>query len=147
MNKTASQPTPSQLISNIPTSVLLADAEASSSETASSRAHSLSNAIQKGALVCLAATIPLAVARNFERNMAYAAAPPQRERRIVSKGEYCPALAPVELDLSTLQDAVSGLGFILTAAPATPSLVPDFIYLPPPRHSHLSASPPSGISA
>lgn len=133
---------PSALIGSIPTAALLRDASAAvdAQTSASERGHTLSCAIQKGALVCLAAAIPLAIARNYEYNMYSSAPSSDPERRFEKKAETNPCTPPSALDLSTLQDAVSGLGFILTSTDSSPS-IPDFIYLPQQGKTQI----PSGI--
>jgi hypothetical protein len=133
---------PKQIIENIPTGVLLKDAENHSTQSPEERGFNVAKNLQRGALTCLAASIPLFVLKNHEWQMT----PPlhnQTYEQSIDSAKSTSTPIPKNIDMSTLQDAVSGLGFILD--PPAPSTLPEMIIHLPSHSAGLPFS--SGIAS
>jgi hypothetical protein len=103
---------PEKIIESIPTEALLRDAESAGTQSPEERGYNISKTLQRGALTCLAATIPMFVLKNHEHQMSYPIYNQGVEQSIEKPRSPLPISKP-KMDMSTLQDAVSGLGFIL----------------------------------
>lgn len=131
---------PREIIESIPTSTLLQDTEDSLTKTPAERGFCVSKVLQRGAMVCLASTIPLFIVRNHDAQMTYPLYA-QSEIQSIEPLKATPPNKPPLIDMSTLQDAVSGLGFVLDP----PSSKSDYVS-PLPAPSILISIPPSGAS-
>lgn len=133
------EPNTREIVESIPTSVLLRDAEASRFEDPEQRGFEISKVLRRGALVCLAATLPVFELRSHEAN-SYSARYDQGVEESISKPKHpLPLSPPPDMDMSTLQDAVSGLGFILDPPP------PDS-FVEPPHSLKLAVDAQSPVS-
>lgn len=137
--------TPREIIESIPTSVLLRDTDLSTFESPEERGFNISKVLQKGALVCLAATLPVFEIKSYEFAPAHPEYSQPQEGSISRPSRPQPLTPYAGMDMSTLQDAVSGLGFLLD--PPSPST--DISASSLPRSASLLVLeniPPSGYS-
>lgn len=97
-------------IDKIPTRILSEDlGRRDKGFSPAERVDALSSFVQKGAIICLAGILPLGAAREFE--------PTSIDRGLAGVGienERSSNESSRSMDLSTLQDLVSGVGVILT---------------------------------
>lgn len=133
--------TPKKIIESVPTEVLLRDAESFATQSPEQRGFNISKTLQRGALTCLAATIPMFVLRNHEQQMSYPIYNQPAEHSVERAKSSLP-ISNSTMDMSTLQDAVSGLGFILDP----PSPPPAEISASPVFRAVTPKIPPSGIA-
>lgn len=130
-----------KIIEDIPTYALLRDAESFAAKTPTERGFEVSKVLQRGAMVCLASTIPLFTLRSHEVQMSYPLYDQPPSHSVEAK-KHSPHPSPPKMDLSTLQDAVSGLGFVLD--PLTPPQESDYTPLSHPVVA--MRMPPSGVA-
>jgi hypothetical protein len=130
-----------KIVEKIPTAALLRDAESFGIKTTTERGFEISKVIQRGALVCLASTIPLFTLRTYEAQMSYPLHEQAQEQSMEPLKSHH-SQKPPTMDLSTLQDAVSGLGFVLDPPQPSQEVNPFSLSYP----EMVVKIPPSGIA-